>query len=59
MHTAKTCISWNMGKLTDLKPPLKLKEIWEIRIHCNLIRLTKDQHTREQKNIPTLQVLTK
>ena len=27
---------WNKGKLTGQKPPLKLKEIWAIRIHLQL-----------------------
>jgi len=26
---------WNRGKLLGQKPPLKLKEIWAIRIRCN------------------------
>jgi len=33
---------WNKGKLLGQKPPLKLKEIWAIRI-----RLQLDQRTRE------------
>jgi integrase len=27
---------WNKGKLTGQKPPLKLKEIWAIRVHLQL-----------------------
>jgi len=27
---------WNKGKLVGQKPPLKLKEIWSIRIHLQL-----------------------
>ena len=33
---------WNTGKLLGQKPPLKLKEIWAIRI-----RLQLDHRTRE------------
>ncbi|WP_291523222.1 hypothetical protein [Acidithiobacillus sp.] len=35
------CGPWNKGKLTGQKPPLKLKEIWAIRI-----RLQLGNHTR-------------
>src|SRR5213596_430836 len=35
-------IPWNKGKLLGQKPPLKLKEIWAIRI-----RLQLDHRTRE------------
>ncbi len=27
---------WNKGKLVGKKPPLKLKEIWAIRIHLQI-----------------------
>jgi hypothetical protein len=30
--TEKRVIPWNKGKLLGQKPPLKLKEIWAIRI---------------------------
>src|SRR5438045_7975865 len=37
------CVTpWNKGKLLGQKPPLKLKEIWAIRI-----RLQLDHRTRE------------
>jgi len=46
MDTATTTtgrvIPWNKGKLLGQKPPLKLKEIWAIRI-----RLQLDHRTRE------------
>ena len=29
-------VPWNKGKLTGQKPPLKLMEIWAIRIHLQL-----------------------
>lgn len=35
-------VPWNKGKLIGQKPPLKLKEIWAIRI-----RLQLDHRTRE------------
>jgi hypothetical protein len=30
---------WNKGKLTGQKPPLKLPEIWAIRVRLQLSRL--------------------
>ena len=33
---------WNKGKLTGQKPPLKLKEIWAIRIRLQLSRQIRD-----------------
>ena len=41
-QTAGRAISWNKGKLLGQKPPLKLKEIWAIRI-----RLQLDHRARE------------
>jgi hypothetical protein len=40
--TAGHAIPWNKGKLLGQKPPLKLKEIWAIRI-----RLQLDHRARE------------
>src|ERR1700681_4523492 len=34
--TEGRAIPWNKGKLLDQKPPLKLKEIWAIRIRLQL-----------------------
>src|SRR5258708_39785901 len=36
------CVPWNKGKLTGQKPPLKLKEIWAIRIRLQLAARTRD-----------------
>lgn len=33
---------WNKGKLVGQKPPLKLREIWAIRIRLQLARWTRD-----------------
>jgi len=33
----KSHIPWNKGKLVGQKPPLKLKEIWAIRIRLQLL----------------------
>jgi len=33
---------WNKGKLTGQKPPLKLKEIWTIRIRLQLAKQTRE-----------------
>jgi hypothetical protein len=40
--TEAHAIPWNKGKLLGQKPPLKLKEIWAIRV-----RLQLDHRTRE------------
>ena len=46
MHTATTtaerAIPWNKGKLLSQKPPLKLKEIWAIRIRLQLERRVRE-----------------
>jgi hypothetical protein len=41
-QTEGRAIPWNKGKLLGQQPPLKLKEIWAIRI-----RLQLDHRTRE------------
>ena len=35
-------VPWNKGKFTGQKPPLKLKEIWAIRIRLQLSARTRD-----------------
>jgi hypothetical protein len=35
-------VPWNKGKLTGQKPPLKLKEIWSIRIHLQLNKAARE-----------------
>ena len=35
-HTQRKREPWNKGKITGQKPPLKLKEIWAIRIHLQM-----------------------
>src|SRR4051794_13201392 len=35
-------VPWNKGKLIGQKAPLKLKEIWAIRIRLQLARRTRD-----------------
>ena len=35
-------IPWNKGKLTGQKPPLKLREIWAIRIRLQLSARVRD-----------------
>ena len=41
-HNPKTNIPWNKGKLIGQKPPLKLKEIWAIRIRLQLANRIRD-----------------
>ena len=41
-NASNTRIPWNKGKLVGQKPPLKLREIWAIRIRLQLARRTRD-----------------
>ncbi len=47
METAQNHEPWNKGKLVGQKAPLKLKDIWAIRIHLQL-----DQRIRHQGFCP-------
>ena len=40
--TTKNRIPWNKGKLIGQKPPLKLQEIWAIRIRLQILGRTRD-----------------
>ncbi|PTB21946.1 integrase [Trinickia symbiotica] len=45
MNTAKigsSRVRWNKGRLTGQKPPLKLKEIWAIRVRLQLSSQVRD-----------------
>jgi hypothetical protein len=39
---AKPAVPWNKGRLTGQKAPLKLKEIWAIRIRLQLAQRKRD-----------------
>ena len=41
-HAPQNHIPWNKGKLIGQKPPLKLKEIWAIRIRLQLANRVRD-----------------
>ena len=41
-HDNQTYVPWNKGKLIGQKPPLKLKEIWAIRIRLQLSNRVRD-----------------
>jgi hypothetical protein len=41
-QTQKSHIPWNKGKLVGQKPPLKLKEIWAIRIRLQIANKLRD-----------------
>src|ERR1051325_11585368 len=41
-RTRQRCAPWNKGKLIGQKSPLKLSEIWAIRIRLQLARKTRD-----------------
>ena len=40
--TARRATPWNKGKLLGQKPPLKLKEIWGIRIRLQLVHRARE-----------------
>ena len=42
MHNQKRHTPWNKGKLTVQKPPLKLNEIWAIRIRLQIANKKRD-----------------
>ena len=42
ISTSLPHVPWNKGKLTGQKSPLKLKEIWAIRIRLQLGGKTRD-----------------
>lgn len=42
METSQSREPWNKGKLIGQKPPLRLKDIWVIRIHLQLSKRIRD-----------------
>jgi len=42
MEISQSLEPWNKGKLIGQKPPLKLKDIWAIRIHLQLSKCIRD-----------------
>lgn len=42
MESSQKREAWNKGKLTGQKPPLKLKDIWAIRIHLQNTHAVRD-----------------
>jgi len=40
--TPSAKIPWNKGKIVGQKPPLKQKEVWEIRVHLQMQHKTRD-----------------
>src|SRR6516225_5972740 len=42
MNTRQPRVPWNKGRLTGQKPPLKLKEIWAIRVRLQLSSNVRD-----------------
>ena len=41
-NEGRSRVPWNKGRLTGQKPPLKLKEIWAIRIRLQLAARVRD-----------------
>jgi integrase len=42
MKTEQTREAWNKGKLVGQKPPLKLKDVWAIRIYLQNAHAVRD-----------------
>ena len=42
IHVATRKTPWNKGKLVGQKPPLKLKDIWAIRVRLQIGRRTRE-----------------
>ena len=42
IHTPPARAPWNKGKLVGQKPPLKLKEIWAIRVRLQIFNRMRD-----------------
>ena len=42
LHTSQPCQPWNKGKLVGQKAPLKLKDIWAIRVRLQLRDKVRD-----------------
>ena len=42
VKTAGRAVPWNKGNLLGQKPPLKLKEIWAIRVRLQLSKQARD-----------------
>ena len=42
IDTGPSRVPWNKGRLTGQKPPLKLKEIWAIRVRLQLSSQVRD-----------------
>ena len=41
-HTPQARVPWNKGKLCGQKPPLKLQEIWTIRVQLQMAKRIRD-----------------
>jgi hypothetical protein len=42
IHAATRHVPWNKGKLVGQKAPLKLKDIWAIRVHLQIQNRTRE-----------------
>ena len=42
LHTSQPCQPWNKGTLVGQKAPLKLKDIWAIRVRLQLRDKVRD-----------------
>ena len=40
---------WNRGRLLGQKPPLKLREVWAIRIHLQIAERPRDVQPRHRQ----------
>ena len=42
LHRSQPCQPWNKGKLVGQKAPLRLKDIWAIRVRVQLRKTVRD-----------------
>lgn len=54
VNTVTPKTPWNRGKLLGQKPPLRLKDIWAIRIRLQLAKKTRDRRAHRDLNIRRL-----
>lgn len=52
LHRSQPCQPWNKGKLVGQKAPLKLKDIWAIRVRLQLRRKVRDRRCSTWQSIP-------
>ena len=59
MNIIATCSRqpWNKGKLVGQKTPLRLRDIWAIRVRLQIAERTRDLALFDTKNLRAVQLL--